>query len=108
MAGWSRKASSGLVGVARKDGINGARAVIQYLQTLKPLNRLPLERIQKRFSQMRCPLVTKQDLARLDAIERQRAQQLGLEEFKFSSNQEMLAAVGLLPESLSASEVSRR
>ena len=34
MAGWSREASSGLVGVARKDGENGAKALLQYLQTL--------------------------------------------------------------------------
>ena len=33
VAGWSREASSGLVGVARKDGENGARAVLEYLQT---------------------------------------------------------------------------
>ncbi|MGD8330412.1 MAG: FAD-dependent oxidoreductase, partial [Acidobacteriota bacterium] len=32
VAGWSRKASDGLVGVARKDGTNGAHAVLQYLE----------------------------------------------------------------------------
>jgi ferredoxin--NADP+ reductase len=33
VAGWSREASSGLVGIARKDGENGARAVLDYLQS---------------------------------------------------------------------------
>ncbi len=32
VAGWSREASSGLVGVARKDGENGAQALLQYLK----------------------------------------------------------------------------
>ena len=35
VAGWSRQASTGLVGYARKDGTYGARAVLQYLETLK-------------------------------------------------------------------------
>ena len=34
MGGWSRNASSGLVGLARKDGINAAKVVLQYLDTL--------------------------------------------------------------------------
>ncbi len=33
VGGWSRKASDGLVGYARKDGINAAKAVWSYLQT---------------------------------------------------------------------------
>ena len=32
VAGWSREASSGLVGIARKDGERGARALLQYLE----------------------------------------------------------------------------
>ena len=38
VAGWSREASSGLVGIARKDGENGAEAMLGYLRTLPPLN----------------------------------------------------------------------
>ena len=33
LAGWARQASTGLVGVARRDGENGADAVLQYLRT---------------------------------------------------------------------------
>ena len=36
VGGWSRKASSGLVGYARKDGTNASKAVMQYLQTKQP------------------------------------------------------------------------
>jgi ferredoxin--NADP+ reductase len=41
LAGWSREASSGLVGVARKDGENGARAVLEFLHTHPGLIRPP-------------------------------------------------------------------
>jgi ferredoxin--NADP+ reductase len=36
IAGWSRQSSYGLVGQARKDGINGAEAVLKYLDGVKP------------------------------------------------------------------------
>jgi ferredoxin/flavodoxin---NADP+ reductase len=107
VAGWARKASSGLVGVARKDGTNGAKAVLKYLQTLQPLDHLPLEKIQQRLCQIRCPLITKVELARLERVEREYAQLLDLEEFKFKTNQEMLEAVGLLSGVFTDSEASR-
>jgi ferredoxin--NADP+ reductase len=100
VAGWSRQASSGLVGVARRDGILGAKAMLQYLQTLTSLDRLPLEKIEQRFNKISKPLVTKEEVALLEKIEHQQAYQLSLEEFKFLSNQEMLEAVGLLAASL--------
>jgi ferredoxin/flavodoxin---NADP+ reductase len=108
VAGWARKASSGLVGVARKDGTNGARAVLSYLKTLSPMENLPLEMINQRLYQVRCPLITKVELAQLEKIEQQVAQKMGLPDFKFSTNQGMLAAVGFLPEVLSVSEGSLR
>lgn len=95
MAGWARKASTGLVGVAHRDGANGAKAVLQYLQTLSPLTELPLQAVHYRISQV-CPLlVDKAALARLESAEDERAAQAGLPCFKFSSNREMLAAINL-------------
>jgi len=93
VAGWSRQASTGLVGVARKDGTLGARAVLEYLSTLSPLEVVPLEKIRKHLAAACKTVVTRTELLRLEAIERQQAQQLGLEEFKFTSNQEMLEAI---------------
>lgn len=95
VAGWSRKASTGLVGVARKDGINGARAVLAYLQTLPALSRLPLEEIHRNLRKMTRPVVTKLDLERLEAAEKAEAIERGWDEFKFASNEEMLKAAGL-------------
>jgi len=42
-------------------------------------------------------VVPKTALPSLDAVEKERAAMLGVDEFKFISNQEMLEAMGLLP-----------
>jgi ferredoxin--NADP+ reductase len=97
VAGWSREASSGLVGVARKDGERGAKAILQYLAFLPP--KAPAEIIfddlRKRLQELGKPVVFKTDVLRLEAVEAEEAVRLGLEEFKFSSNEEMLAVMGL-------------
>jgi ferredoxin--NADP+ reductase len=98
VAGWSRKASSGLVGVARKDGVSGARAVLQYLQQSCTPTSVSPDQISRYLHNISPLLVTQTDLIHLEAVERERAQQLGLVDFKFGSDQEMLEAVGLLPE----------
>jgi ferredoxin--NADP+ reductase len=97
VAGWSREASSGLVGVARKDGERGAKAVTQYLADRQPV--LPeeqiLDNLRRRLQKLDKPVVYKEDVQRLEAVEAEEAARQGLEEFKFSSNEEMLAAMGL-------------
>lgn len=97
MAGWSREASSGLVGIARKDGKCGAKALIKYLDSLSPLEdqTAVLDTLQRRIKQIEKPLVTEEDLTTLIAIEKTVAEKQGLEDFKFGSNQEMLAKMGL-------------
>ncbi len=98
VAGWSRKASTGLVGIARRDGINGAKAVAQYLQTLPPLAADPEEIVRAICERIRCrekPAVSLADLALLEAAERREAEARGLVEFKFENNEEMLRAMGL-------------
>jgi ferredoxin--NADP+ reductase len=97
VAGWSRNASSGLVGVARKDGTNGARAILQYLRELPPADLSILNEIRAAIYSLDHPVVDEEALAVLEKIEQERAQFLGVEEFKFSSNREMLEAMGLLP-----------
>jgi ferredoxin--NADP+ reductase len=95
VAGWSREASSGLVGVARKDGENGAEAVLQFLEDLPPRENIyqDLEQFRSRLTQLRKRVVTKSDWQQLEAVERIQAERLGLEEFKFSSNEEMIEAI---------------
>lgn len=98
VAGWSRKASAGLVGAAHRDGVNAARAILRYLSRLPPAASTPND-IADRLQRLGKPIVTLAVLERLDGAEQQRAAAAGLLEFKFNSNQEMLVAAGLLPES---------
>ena len=95
VGGWSRKASSGLVGVARKDGTNAAKAVWQFLQTQQPAEP-GLEAVSEKVKNLGKPVVLKDSLKRLEAAEQAEAQKRGLEAFKFDTNNEMLQAMGLM------------
>ena len=95
VGGWSRKASSGLVGVARKDGTNAAKVVWQYLQT-KQSAETNVEAVAAKVKSLGKPVVVKDNLKKLEAVEQAEAQKRGLEAFKFGSNEEMLQAMGLM------------
>lgn len=95
VGGWSRQASTGLVGYARKDGTNAAKAVLEYLQTKQPASA-SLEAVCEKMKGLNKPIVTKENIKRLEAVEASVAQTRGLEEFKFASNEEMLAAMELI------------
>jgi len=97
VGGWSRRASEGLVGYARKDGINSAKVVLQYLQTLQPT--VPnLEALAAKLKALDKPVVTKDDVRKLETVEAAEAQKRGLPEFKFARNDDMLQAAGLTVE----------
>jgi ferredoxin--NADP+ reductase len=93
LAGWARRASTGLVGVARKDGTNGALAVSEYLKKLPAPRGPDLDALEQLLRAQNVRYVTKHDLQQLEAVEKQQAQARGLVEFKFSTNQEMLDAL---------------
>ncbi len=96
MAGWSREASSGLVGVARKDGEDGAQAVLKYLRTAQP--RISKELLFSQLEQVlkACGkrIVSMEDIKKLELVEQAEARQSCIKEFKLSTNEEMLAAIG--------------
>jgi ferredoxin--NADP+ reductase len=94
MGGWSRQASEGLVGIARKDGINAAKAVEQFLQTIQPITP-NLKGIAEKMKSLPGPVITKDEIKKLEMVEEAEAQKRGLEEFKFATNEEMLQAIGL-------------
>lgn len=95
VGGWSRKASSGLVGIARKDGTNAAKVILQYLAT-KQAGELDVSAVDAKLSLLGKPVVLKEHVKKLEAIELDEAKKRGIEEFKFDSNEEMLKAVGLV------------
>lgn len=96
VAGWSREASAGLVGVARKDGESGAQAMLQYLQTMPALENptAVADNVNKLLQKISKPIITKANILRLEAVEQSEAERRNLDEFKFGSNEEMLAAIG--------------
>ncbi len=94
VAGWARQASTGLVGVARKDGTNGAIAVGEYLKTLPTVRGVDLAAVCARIKENQTTFVTIDDLKRLAHAEKAQAQARAVHEYKFATNQEMLEAMG--------------
>jgi len=94
MAGWARKASTGLVGVARKDGVMGAAAILQYLEREQKTPAATASEIMAGLKKAHATLVTKEDLAVLEENERQAAASLGLPVFRYATNEEMLKVIG--------------
>ena len=95
VGGWSRQASTGLVGYARKDGTNASKAVWQYLRQTKQLIEPNLEAVTAKVRGLGKPVVLKDDIKKLEAVELAEAQKRGLEAFKFDNNDDMLQAMGL-------------
>lgn len=95
VAGWSREASSGLVGIARKDGENGAKAMLQYLETATPVDEpmSVVENLKKALSLSGKRIILKEDVACLESYEHAQAELLGLEECKLKTDEEMLKAI---------------
>ncbi len=94
VGGWSRKASEGLVGYARRDGTNAANALLKYLQSKQPA-QTNLD-VAAKMKTLNKPIIAKEDVKRLEEVEAEEAKQRGLEEFKFASNEEMLQAIGMM------------
>jgi ferredoxin--NADP+ reductase len=101
LAGWARKASEGLVGVAKRDGEWCAEVVTRYLGTKPPLPQSAasavLTKIRQIFSARGTQAVDIRGLRALEAAEREH-QKSGdcIGEFKFSTNSDMLAGIGKL------------
>jgi len=95
VAGWSREASSGLVGVARKDGENGAEAVLQYLVAVPPMHDVNdiVADVKKHLAALGKIIVRKEHVKKIFECEKIEAQRLGVDEFKYASNEEMLKVI---------------
>lgn len=97
VVGWCRKASEGLVGIAKRDGDLCSEVVQHYLASRTPYTSTALaarvEALRSMIHTRRPEAVTKADIQSLESTEREIAQQRGLEAFKFHTNGEMLAAI---------------
>src|SRR5262249_8319740 len=90
--GWARKASDGLVGIARHDAEVGAVHVLDYLKTA-PESQVTANQIQDWLRSKESHIVTKADLECLGRAEEQEAQRRGVPWFKFAEDEAMLAAI---------------
>jgi ferredoxin--NADP+ reductase len=90
--GWARKASEGLVGIARHDGEVGAAHVLKYLESGGGQGA-SVEHVREYLERKGVRLIDKSDLELLARAEEKIARERGLPWFKFDKDEEMLAAI---------------
>jgi ferredoxin--NADP+ reductase len=93
VVGWARKASEGLVGTARYDAEQGANYVLKYLEASAPRVSATAGEILEALKRKGLRVVTKNDIVLLGRAEDAQAKARNLPAFKFSTNEEMLAAI---------------
>jgi len=93
MAGWARQASTGLVGVARKDATNAAAAVGQYLASRTGGSHPQADMVLAKLEQQLTHRVNAADIQKLEAYEQEQAAERGMEIFKLDTNDQMLAVI---------------
>lgn len=93
VVGWARRASDGLVGIARHDGEVGAQNVLAYLDTLGRPKHGTVHDVWMYLDRKGVDLVTKDDLEFLANAEAREALARGLNYFKFSDDHSMLHAI---------------
>ncbi len=93
VVGWARNASEGLVGIARHDGEVGAAHVIDYVAGQTQTASAPVSEITDFLKRNQISFVTKSDLPFLSSAEETEAKARGVPWFKFSDDDEMLAAI---------------
>jgi ferredoxin--NADP+ reductase len=93
VVGWARKASEGLVGIARHDAEVGAVHVLKYLEGVPEKAAPSPQEILRRLESKNLQLVTKSDLEFLARAEENKAKELGILWFKFADDDMMLAAI---------------
>ena len=97
LVGWSRNASVGLVGIAKQDAERGAKVVNEYLAARGGLSpeeiSKKVEAFSNKLSEQGVSFVSKEDVERLEAVEKEEARNRKIQEYKFSGDDEMLAIV---------------
>ncbi len=97
VAGWARNASVGLVGIAKRDGDWSSEVVKRYLAGRSAPESGSIQavigKLDRLITDRRPEAVRKSDLEILSQIEAEQGKLRGVEEFKFATNAEMLAAI---------------
>ena len=96
LAGWARKASEGLVGIAKRDGDWCAEVVSRYLATKQPGNhtKVVLDKLKTILNDRKSHPVDVKSLRTLEAAEKAHKDAPDcIGEFKYASNQEMIGLI---------------
>src|SRR6266508_3125217 len=98
VVGWARRPHHGVVGRARLDAETGIKHVLAFLagrpqRPVAEAERL-IASLTETLAKREVGFVTYADIQRLETVEKERAQVEKIEEFKFTSDREMLAALG--------------
>jgi ferredoxin--NADP+ reductase len=102
VVGWARRASTGLVGIARHDGEVGASKAIEYVKNAPDSGTMSEMEILAELRKMGQRVVTKADLALLGSVEEREAKQRNLTSFKFSDDEVMFKAIAEAKEQMKA------
>lgn len=97
VAGWSRNASVGLVGVAKQDAERGMKVVNQYLASKEGLSsgdmEAKIEALIERLHKKGASVVTKEDIELLESAEQEEARARKTWDFKYTSDDKMLEVI---------------
>lgn len=95
--GWSRNASVGLVGVAKQDAERGMKVINAYLTSQEGFEPEVIERkieaVLDKLEENKVSYVTKDDVALLEAGEKQEAKKRNAWEHKYATDEEMLEII---------------
>jgi ferredoxin--NADP+ reductase len=91
--GWARRASDGLVGIARHDGEVGAAHVLKYLETAPDGKSISPDQIRRQLERKNLKVIDKADLECLGRVEEKVAKERSIAWFKFDKDEEMLIAI---------------
>jgi ferredoxin--NADP+ reductase len=97
VAGWSRNASVGLVGVAKQDAERGMKVVNQYLAAKQGMSsgemEAAIEALMANLRDKGVSSVTKEDIELLESAEQEEARARKTWDFKYASDEKMLEVI---------------
>jgi ferredoxin/flavodoxin---NADP+ reductase len=97
VAGWSRNASVGLVGVAKQDAERGMKVVNEYLAHKEGLSsgdmEAKIEALIDLVTKKGVTIVTKEDIELLESAEQEEARARKTWDFKYTSDDKMLEVI---------------
>jgi ferredoxin/flavodoxin---NADP+ reductase len=97
VAGWSRNASVGLVGVAKQDAERGMKVVNEYLAHKEALSsgdmEAKVEALIDLLNKRGVTIVTREDIQLLESAEQEEARARNTWDFKYTTDEEMLQVI---------------